>query len=56
MHAFDLAEFIQNVTLVTELFRLQAKLGEFESELCGRKLKKGVRWEMGLTGRPKVTL
>jgi hypothetical protein len=27
MHAFDLAEFIQNVTLVIELFRLQAKLG-----------------------------
>ena len=56
MHAFDFTEFIQNFTLVTELFCRAGKQGEFEAAWCGRKLKKGVRWEMGLTGRPKVTL
>ena len=52
MHAFDFTELIPKVAGVTLLFVVTEIQGS--SNQSGRKLKKGVRWEMGLSGRPKV--
>jgi hypothetical protein len=53
MHAFDLAEFIQNVTLVIELFRLQAKLGGGRIGVVWPEVKKGRPLGNGTNRTPK---